>query len=46
MLDVLEDFMELRSIPYGRLDGSTNRPRRTLSIKLVGIPLRCHRLGI
>ncbi|KIM59502.1 hypothetical protein SCLCIDRAFT_1217627 [Scleroderma citrinum Foug A] len=34
MLDVLEDFMELRSIPYGRLDGSTNRPRRTLSIKL------------
>ncbi|KAL4063586.1 P-loop containing nucleoside triphosphate hydrolase protein [Scleroderma yunnanense] len=34
MLDILEDFMELRSIPYGRLDGSTSRPRRTLDIKL------------
>ncbi|KAG6336253.1 hypothetical protein ID866_2830 [Astraeus odoratus] len=34
MLDILEDFMELRAIPYGRLDGSTNRPRRTLDIKL------------
>ncbi|KAG9310832.1 P-loop containing nucleoside triphosphate hydrolase protein [Chiua virens] len=34
MLDLLEDFMELRHIPYARLDGSTNRPRRTLDIKL------------
>jgi hypothetical protein len=35
MLDLLEDFMELRGIPYARLDGSTTRPRRTLDIKLV-----------
>ncbi|KAF8126339.1 P-loop containing nucleoside triphosphate hydrolase protein [Boletus edulis] len=34
MLDLLEDFMELRSIPYARLDGATTRPRRTLDIKL------------
>ncbi|PCH42878.1 hypothetical protein WOLCODRAFT_90021 [Wolfiporia cocos MD-104 SS10] len=34
MLDLLEDFMALRKIPYARLDGSTNRPRRTLDIKL------------
>ncbi|KAI0685348.1 P-loop containing nucleoside triphosphate hydrolase protein [Cytidiella melzeri] len=34
MLDLLEDFMALRSIPYVRLDGSTPRPRRTLNIKL------------
>ena len=42
MLDVLEDFMELRRIPYARLDGSTNRPRRNLDIRLVSkIPLIC-----
>ena len=35
MLDLLEDFMELRKIPYARLDGSTNRPRRNLDIRLV-----------
>ncbi|KAH7927010.1 hypothetical protein BV22DRAFT_1007877 [Leucogyrophana mollusca] len=34
MLDLLEDFMELRAIPYARLDGGTSRPRRTLDIKL------------
>ncbi|KAH7906758.1 P-loop containing nucleoside triphosphate hydrolase protein [Hygrophoropsis aurantiaca] len=34
MLDLLEDFMELRAIPYARLDGGTTRPRRTLDIKL------------
>lgn len=34
MLDLLEDFMALRSIPYGRLDGSTPRARRALDIKL------------
>ncbi|TFK50621.1 hypothetical protein OE88DRAFT_1661143 [Heliocybe sulcata] len=34
MLDLLEDFMELRGIPYARLDGSTSRPRRALDIKL------------
>ncbi|CAL1715435.1 unnamed protein product [Somion occarium] len=34
MLDLLEDFMALRDIPYARLDGSTTRPRRTLDIKL------------
>jgi len=37
MLDLLEDFMELRQIPYARLDGSTTRPRRTLDIKLVRV---------
>lgn len=37
MLDLLEDFMELRGIPYARLDGSTTRPRRTLDIKLVRV---------
>ncbi|KAF5367362.1 hypothetical protein D9615_010278 [Tricholomella constricta] len=34
MLDLLEDFMNLRSIAYARLDGSTPRPRRALNIKL------------
>ncbi|KAI0086882.1 SNF2 family N-terminal domain-containing protein [Irpex rosettiformis] len=34
MLDLLEDFMALRSVPYARLDGSTPRARRTLDIKL------------
>ncbi|KAI0344484.1 hypothetical protein BDW22DRAFT_1412345 [Trametopsis cervina] len=34
MLDLLEDFMALRSISYARLDGSTPRPRRTFDIKL------------
>jgi hypothetical protein len=44
MLDLLEDFMELRSIPYARLDGSTSRPRRTLDIKLVRDPTMQHTL--
>jgi len=35
MLDLLEDFMELRNIPFARLDGSTRRPRRNLDIRLV-----------
>jgi hypothetical protein len=35
MLDILEDFMALRDIPYARLDGQTTRPRRTFDIKLV-----------
>ena len=35
MLDLLEDFLALRSITYARLDGSTPRPRRTLDIRLV-----------
>jgi hypothetical protein len=35
MLDLLEDFMQLRKLPYARLDGSTNRPRRNLDIRLV-----------
>ena len=35
MLDLLEDFMGLRNIPYARLDGSKNRPRRNLDIRLV-----------
>ncbi|KAF8884532.1 P-loop containing nucleoside triphosphate hydrolase protein [Infundibulicybe gibba] len=34
MLDLLEDFLNLRSIPYARLDGSTHRPRRALDIRL------------
>ena len=41
MLDMLEDFLEHRTIPYARLDGSTHRPRRTLDIKLV----RCRSLS-
>ena len=35
MLDLVEDFMGLRKIPYARLDGSTRRPRRNLDIRLV-----------
>jgi SWI/SNF-related matrix-associated actin-dependent regulator of chromatin subfamily A member 5 len=35
MLDLLEDFMALRKIPYARLDGSTARARRNLDIRLV-----------
>jgi hypothetical protein len=34
MLDMLEDFMFLRDVPYARLDGSVNRARRALDIKL------------
>ena len=34
MLDLLEDFMTLRNISYVRLDGSKNRPRRNLDIRL------------
>ncbi|TPX62874.1 hypothetical protein PhCBS80983_g00145 [Powellomyces hirtus] len=34
MLDILEDFMIFRNVPYCRLDGSTARPRRTLDIRL------------
>ncbi|THH29276.1 hypothetical protein EUX98_g4910 [Antrodiella citrinella] len=34
MLDLLEDFLTLRGIPYARLDGNTSRPRRTLDIRL------------
>ncbi|KAG6906148.1 hypothetical protein DXG01_015678 [Tephrocybe rancida] len=34
MLDILEDFMVLRSIPYAHLNGSTPQPRRYLDIKL------------
>jgi SWI/SNF-related matrix-associated actin-dependent regulator of chromatin subfamily A member 5 len=46
MLDLLEDYMELRSIPYARLDGGTTRPRRNLDIKLVWmtlLPCQLHR---
>lgn len=46
MLDLLEDFMELRGIPYARLDGSTTRPRRTLDIKLVRVNHRTSYLGL
>lgn len=41
MLDIMEDFMHLRDIPYARLDGSTRRPRRTLDIKLVSLLTDC-----
>ncbi|KAJ3059290.1 hypothetical protein HDU98_004713, partial [Podochytrium sp. JEL0797] len=34
MLDILEDFMRFRSVPYARLDGRTSRPRRNLDIRL------------
>lgn len=34
MLDILEDFLNLRSIGHLRLDGQTSRPRRNLNIRL------------
>ncbi|GAA5946244.1 hypothetical protein JCM3775_004538 [Rhodotorula graminis] len=34
MLDILEDYMDLRSYKYARLDGQTSRPRRALDIRL------------
>lgn len=34
MLDLVEDYLNLRDIPHARLDGSTSRPRRTLDIKI------------
>ncbi|KAH9817990.1 SNF2 family N-terminal domain-containing protein [Melampsora americana] len=34
MLDILEDFLNLRSIGFLRLDGGTSRPRRSLNIRL------------
>ncbi|CAH7667124.1 ISWI chromatin-remodeling complex ATPase ISW2 [Phakopsora pachyrhizi] len=34
MLDILEDFLTLRGIAFLRLDGSTPRSRRNLSIRL------------
>lgn len=34
MLDVCEDYFNLRGWKYARLDGSTTRPRRALDIKL------------
>ena len=42
MLDVLEDFLLLRGISFARLDGSTRRPRRSLDIKLVIMPIFCY----
>lgn len=39
MLDVLEDFLVLRGITFARLDGSMRRPRRSLDIKLVIMPI-------
>jgi len=33
-LDTLENMMRLRGIKYGRLDGSTSRPRRALDMRL------------
>ncbi|EJU00608.1 hypothetical protein DACRYDRAFT_80834, partial [Dacryopinax primogenitus] len=34
VLDLLEDFMQLRKYRFARLDGSTTRPRRALDIRL------------
>lgn len=34
MLDMMEDLLRLREIPYARLDGGTNRARRALDIQL------------
>lgn len=34
MLELLEEFMQLRNIPYAKLEGSTSRARRVLDIKL------------
>jgi hypothetical protein len=44
MLDVVEDYCELRGVKYGRLDGSTPRSRRSLEIKLVSLFGRSDRL--
>ncbi|GAA5916112.1 hypothetical protein JCM8208_000393 [Rhodotorula glutinis] len=33
MLDILEDYMDLRFYKYVRLDGNTSRPRRALDIR-------------
>ncbi|KAI9088349.1 P-loop containing nucleoside triphosphate hydrolase protein [Phlyctochytrium arcticum] len=38
MLDILEDFMLFRNIPYCRLDGTTSRTRRNLDIRLFQHP--------
>lgn len=38
MLDILQDFLNLRGIVHARLDGSTSRPRRSLDIKLFQQP--------
>ncbi|KAG0142765.1 hypothetical protein CROQUDRAFT_662086 [Cronartium quercuum f. sp. fusiforme G11] len=38
VLDILEDFLNLRSIGFYRLDGSTPRPRRALYIRLFQTP--------
>ena len=33
MLDILEDYCELRALPYVRLDGETNRVKRRLDVR-------------
>ena len=33
MLDILEDFLQLRDWPYYRLDGSANRVQRSIDIR-------------
>lgn len=38
MLDLLEDYCELRAYPFVRLDGETNRVRRRLDVRRFNAP--------
>ena len=38
MLDLLEDYCELRNLPYVRLDGETNRVQRRLDVRRFNAP--------
>ena len=38
MLDLLEDYCELRGLPYVRLDGETNRVQRRLDVRRFNAP--------
>ena len=38
MLDLLEDYCELRDLPYVRLDGETNRVQRRLDVRRFNAP--------
>lgn len=38
MLDLLEDYCELRSYPFVRLDGETNRVKRRLDVRRFNAP--------
>ena len=38
MLDLLEDYCELRAYPFVRLDGETNRVKRRLDVRRFNAP--------